>query len=147
MPHTVSPHAATFQKTHEHVLRKHAHWLMSHQPQHCFNFLLPVGRYINKSTWTPTPQGCLYLGPSPFVLDKSFFAESVLTSYNFLASLQIIFNLENGQIKFLDNFFYLLSTIYSRQERVNDANCSVDNSGPALPTPPRPSVTALQSPS
>ena len=92
-------------------------------------------------------QGCLYLGPGPSVLDKSFFAESVLTSYNFLASLQIIFNLENGQIKFLDNFFYLLSSIYSRQERVNDANCSVDNSGPALPAPPRPSVRALQSPS
>ena len=56
------------------------------------NSLLPVGRYIN-ITWTPTPQGCLYLGPSPFDLDNTFFAESVLTSYNFLASLQIIFNL------------------------------------------------------
>ena len=32
--------------------------------------------------------------------------------------MQIIFNLENGQLKFLDNF-YLLSTIYSWQERVN----------------------------
>ena len=42
----------------------------------------------------------------------------MLTSYNFLASLQIIFNLEHGQLKFLDNFL-LLSTIYSRQERVN----------------------------
>ena len=54
---------------------------------------------------------------------NSFFAKSVLT---FLASLQIIFNLENGQLKFLDNFLYLLSTIYSRQERVNsDLNVKV----------------------
>ena len=39
-----------------------------------------------RATWTPTPQGCLYLGPSPSDLDNSVFAESVLTSYNFLAS-------------------------------------------------------------
>ena len=88
-------------------------------------FLTPSCWWVDISTWTPTPQGCLYLGPSPSVLDNSFFAESVRTSYNFLASFQIIFNLEHGHIKFLDNFLsiiyypYLLSTIYSRQERVN----------------------------
>ena len=71
-----------------------------------FNSLLPVGRYINMD---PYPTGLLiYLGPSPSVLDNSFFAESVLTSYNFLASLQIIFNLEHGQLKFLDNFLSII---------------------------------------
>ena len=48
--------------------------------------LTPSCRWVDISTWTPTPQGCLYLGPSPSDLDNSFFAESVLTSYNFLAS-------------------------------------------------------------
>ena len=72
-------------------------------------------RWVDISTWTPPPQDCLYLGPSPSVVDNSFFAESLWTSYNFLASLQIIFNWENAQSKFLDKF---LSIIYSRQERV-----------------------------
>ena len=49
-------------------------------------------RWVDISTWTPPPRGCLYLGPCPSVLDNSFFAESLLTSFNFLASLQIIFN-------------------------------------------------------
>ena len=44
--------------------------------------LTPSCRWVDISTWTPTPQGCLYLGPSPSDLDNSFFAESVLTSYN-----------------------------------------------------------------
>ena len=70
--------------------------------------LTPYCRWVDISTWTPTPQGCLYLGPSPSDLDNSFFAESVLTSYN-LASLQMIFNLEHDHIKILDNF---LSIIY-----------------------------------
>ena len=48
--------------------------------------LTPSCRWVDISTWTPTPHGCLYLGPSPSDLDNSFFAESVLTSYNFLAS-------------------------------------------------------------
>ena len=61
-------------------------------------------------------QGCLYLGPGPSVLDKSFFAESVLTSYNFLASLQIIFNLEHGQLKFLDNFLSIIYYLFSAGE-------------------------------
>ena len=43
--------------------------------------LAPSCRWVDISTWTPTPQGCLYLGPSPSVLDNSFFTESVLTSY------------------------------------------------------------------
>ena len=57
-------------------------------------------------TRIPPPKDCLYLGYNPSVLDNSFFAESLGTSYNFLASLQIA--------KFLDKF---LSVIYSRQER------------------------------
>ena len=51
-----------------------------------FPFLTPYCRWVDISTWTPTPHDCLYLGPSPSDLDNSFFAESVLTSYNFLAS-------------------------------------------------------------
>ena len=79
-----------------------------------FNSLLPVGRYINID---PYPSDLLiYLGPSPSVLDNSFFAESVLTSYNFLASLQIIFNLENGQIKLLDNFLSIIFYLFSAGE-------------------------------
>ena len=71
--------------------------------------LTPSCRWVDISTWTPTPQGCLYLGPSPSDLDNSFFAESVLTSYNFLASFLIIFILKHGHKNFLDNF---LSIIY-----------------------------------
>ena len=37
-----------------------------------FNSLLPVGRYLDISTWIPPPQDCLYLWPSPSVLDKSY---------------------------------------------------------------------------
>ena len=70
-----------------------------------------------------TPQDFLYLGPSPSVLDKSFFAGSVLTSYNFLASLQIIFNLEHGQLNFLDIFFiYYLLSILGRRELKHTLN-------------------------
>ena len=61
-------------------------------PSSTFKFktlLTPSCRWVDISTWTPTPQGCLYLGPSPSYLDNSFFAGSLLTSYNFLASLQI----------------------------------------------------------
>ena len=57
-------------------------------------------RWVDISTWTPPPQDCLYLGPSPSVLNNSFFAESSLTCYNFLASLQINFNQINAHIKF-----------------------------------------------
>ena len=32
-------------------------------------------RWVDISTWTPPPQDCLYLGPSPSVLDNSFFAK------------------------------------------------------------------------
>merc|ERR1712020_656339 len=75
--------------------------------------LTPSCRWVDISTWTPTPQGCLHLGPSPSVLDKSFFAESVLTSYNFLASLQIIFNLEHGKLNFLDKFLSIIYYLFS----------------------------------
>ena len=85
--------------------------------QDTFRILTPYCRWVDISTWTPTPQGCLYLGPSPSDLDNSFFAESVLTSYNFLASLQIILNLEHGKLKFLDDFFiYYLLSILGRRE-------------------------------
>ena len=47
--------------------------------------LTPSCRWVDIPTWTPTPQGCLYLGPSPSYLHNSFFAGSLLTSYNFLA--------------------------------------------------------------
>jgi len=53
---------------------------------------------------------------SPSVLDNSVFAKSVLTSYNFLASLQIIFNLENGQLKFLDNILSIIYYLFSAGE-------------------------------
>ena len=76
--------------------------------------LTPSYRWVDISTWTPTPEGSLYLGHSPSVLDNSFFAESVLTSYNFLASLQIKLNLEHGQLKFI---YYLLSILGRRELR------------------------------
>ena len=78
--------------------------------------LAPSCRWVDISTWTPTPQGCLYLGPSPSVFDNAFFAESVLTSYNFLASLQIIFNLEHGHLKILDNFLSIIYYLFSAGE-------------------------------
>merc|ERR1712155_352313 len=78
--------------------------------------LTPSCRWVDISTWTPTPLGCLYLGHSPSVLDNSFFTESVRTSYNFLASLQLIFNLENGQLKFLDNFLSIIYYLFSAGE-------------------------------
>ena len=65
-------------------------------------------RWVDISTWTPHPQDCLYLRLSPSVLDNSFFADSLWTCYNFLASLQIIFNWENAQSKFLDNFLSII---------------------------------------
>ena len=45
----------------------------------------------------------------------------MLTSYNFLALLQKIFNLEHDQLKFLDIFFiyYLLSILGRRELNVN----------------------------
>ena len=76
--------------------------------------LTPYCRWVDISTWTPTPHGCLYLGPSPSDLDNSFFAESVLTSYNFLASEQIIFNLEHGHL--LDNFLSIIYYLFSAGE-------------------------------
>ena len=48
--------------------------------------LTPSCRWVDISTWIPTPHDCLYFGPSPSDLDNYFFAESLLTSYNFLAS-------------------------------------------------------------
>ena len=38
----------------------------------------------------------------------------MLTSYNFLVSLQMIFNLANGQLKFLDFFLSILSILGRR---------------------------------
>ena len=78
--------------------------------------LTPSCRWVDISTWTPTPQSCLYLGSSPSDLDNSFFAESVLTSYNFLASQQIIFNLEHGHLKILDNFLSIIYYLFSAGE-------------------------------
>ena len=78
--------------------------------------LTPSCRWVDISTWTPTPHDCLYLGPSPSDLDNSFFAESVLTSYNFLASLQIIFNLKHGHLKILDNFLSIIYYLFSAGE-------------------------------
>ena len=90
--------------------RKKNIWLQS-------NFrLTPSCRLVDISTWTPTPQGCIYLGPSPSDLDNSFFAESVLTSYNFLASLQIIFNLKHGHLKILNNFLSIIYYLFSAGE-------------------------------
>ena len=74
-----------------------------------FNNLLTLYcRWVELSTWTPPPQDCFYLGLSPSFLDNSFFADSLWTCYNFLASLQIIFNWENAQSKFLDNFLSII---------------------------------------
>ena len=86
-----------------------------HQKPSPINVLLtPSCQWVDISTWTP--QSCLYLGPSPSVLDNSFFAKSVRTSYNFVASLQIIFNLEHGQIKILDNFLSIIYYLFSAGE-------------------------------
>ena len=41
--------------------------------------LTPSCRWVDISTWTPTPQSCLYLGPSPSVLDNSFFAHQAVS--------------------------------------------------------------------
>ena len=68
-------------------------------------------RSVDISTLTPPPQICLYLGPSPSVLDNSS-----LNSYNFLASLQIIFNLENCQLRFLDNLLSIIYYLFSEVE-------------------------------
>ena len=68
-------------------------------------------RSVDISTLTPPPQICLYLGPSPSVLDNSS-----LNSYNFLASLQIIFNLENCQLRFLDNLLSIIYYLFSAGE-------------------------------
>ena len=97
------------------------HCERNHPPVRCQSSCLSAClslscRWVDISTWTPTPQGSSYLGTSPSVLDNSFFAESVLTSYNFLASLQIIFNLEHGQLKFLDNFLSIIYYLFSAGE-------------------------------
>ena len=73
--------------------------------------------YINMD---PYPSGLLISWTYSICFGQFFFAESVLTSYNFLASLQIIFNLKNGQLKFLDTFFfiYYLLSILGRRELI-----------------------------
>ena len=78
--------------------------------------LTPSYRWVDISTWTPTPEGSLHLGHIPSVLDNSFFAESVRTSFTSLTSLEIIFNLEHGQIKILDNILSLIYYLFSAGE-------------------------------
>ena len=71
----------------------------------------PCVRLIQHYLWMLNlfpPQGCLYLGPSPSVLDNSFLGKYLITSSNFLASLQ---NLEYAKLK----YFYLLSILGRRE--------------------------------
>ena len=78
------------------------------------NSLLPLGRYINMD---PYPHRVAYiLDLVHLIWTILFFAESVLTSYNFLASLQIIFNLKHGHLKILDNFLSIIYYLFSAGE-------------------------------
>ena len=115
--HHFSPHTIHIRASNEYSRWFHNHgggpysrafsWLKVPNRSFTFKTLLTLScRWVDISTWTPPPQGCLYLGPSPSVLDNSFLLnpyKPATTSNNEKALLMYI------NVKIGEHYWWLIS--------------------------------------